>query len=88
MTDRTNDVNALIDCQAMGIVFVDNPFVQYYQLEQKAFQQSTEIMVTCRRPIRLGPTTNMAKAHLGIQSHQEQLPVLATKVRHYLIVVG
>jgi hypothetical protein len=33
--DRLIDTHTLIDCRAIGIVFVDNDFVHHHQLEEK-----------------------------------------------------
>jgi hypothetical protein len=56
--------NALIDCRAMGISFVDKDFVHHHLLEQKKLQESTELEIIDGRPIESGTITTMAKLNI------------------------
>jgi hypothetical protein len=86
--DRVINTHALIDSRATGIAFVDKDFVRHHQLEEKEFQESRELEVIDGRPIKSGTIITMAKLNIGIQLHQEQLPVFVTHLGYYPIVLG
>jgi hypothetical protein len=86
--DRLIDTHVSIDCGATGIAFVDKDFVCHHQLEEKEFQDSRELAVIDGGPIESGTITSMAKLNIKIRSHQEHLPVFATKLGHSPIMLG
>ena len=80
--------HALINCGVTGIVFIDKDFACHHQIKEKQLKESKEIEVINERPIEWGTITTMVKLNLGIQGHQELLPVFVTKLDHYSMVLG
>jgi hypothetical protein len=82
------NTHSLIDYGAIAIAFADNDFVRHSQLEENEFKESGELEIMDGRAIESGTITIMAKLDIGIKSHQEQLPVIVTNLRHCPIGLG
>jgi len=80
--------HALIDCEAMGIAFMDQDFACCQQIPLQEQKQRRLAEVMDRRPIESGHITHSAKVGLKIQDHEEQLPIFITKLGYYPIVQG
>jgi hypothetical protein len=86
--DEIIDFHALIDYAATGITFLEKDCVCHHQFEEHELEESWELEVIDRRPIKSGTITTMAKLNLGIWTHHEQLPAFITKLGHYQMVIG
>jgi hypothetical protein len=80
--------HALIDCRAMGYVFIDQDFTDHHQLLPRPLKTPHALEVIDGRKISSGDITHMVEAQLSIQEHQERLPMFVTKLGHYPIVLG
>jgi len=80
--------HALIDCGATGIAFMDQDFARHHQIPLQGLKEKRQVEVIDGRPIESGDITHVAKVEMRIQDHQEQLPMLVTKLGQYPIVLG
>jgi len=86
--NRTVATQALIDCGATGIAFVDQDFVRHHQLPLTPLQYPRSLEVIDGRPISSNDIRHIANTHLAILEHQETLPMFVTKLGHYPVVLG
>jgi len=81
-------LNALIDCRATGIAFMNQDFARRHQIPLQELKEMTHFKVIDRRPIVSGDIAHNAKLGMQIQDHGEHLPMLVTKLGHYPIGLG
>jgi hypothetical protein len=79
--------HALIDCEATGIVFMDQDFACHYQIPLQELKDKKQVEVFDGRPIESGDITNIARVGMKIQDHGEHLPMFVTKIEHYPFVL-
>ena len=88
INNQETPTDALIDCGATAIAFMDQDFVRHHQIPLQELREKRQVEVIDRRPIESGDITHIAKAGMKIHDHNEQLPMFVTKLGHYPIVFG
>jgi hypothetical protein len=77
----------LIDCEATGILFMDQDFAHHHQIPLQESKEKKQVEVFDGRPIESGDVTHIGKVGMKTQEHMEQLPMFITKFGHYPIVL-
>jgi hypothetical protein len=85
---REIPTQALIECRATGIGFINQDFALNHQIPIQELKHKKQVEVIARSPIESEDITHIAKLGMKIQDHGEQLPTLVTKLGHYPIGCG
>jgi hypothetical protein len=83
--DRVIQMNALMDCGAMGIAFTDQDFARYYMIPFQEFKEKQHVEVIDGQPIESGVITHKGKMEMEIQDHKEYIPMFVTILEHNTI---
>ena len=80
MNNQEIPTDALIDCGATGIAFLDQYFARHHHIPRQELKEEIQDEVSDGRTIESGDITHIAKVDMKIQRHGEQLPMFITKL--------
>ena len=83
----SSHAHASIDCGANGFAFIDEAFARHH-LPLAALEKPRPLEIIDGRPIASGDITHMTTVLVAVQEHYERLPVFATNLGHYSVVLG
>jgi hypothetical protein len=86
--DQVIQTNALIDCGATGIEFMDQYFARHHEVPLKELKEKRQVEVIDGRTIESGDITHLAEVRMNVQDHKEWIQMFVTKLGHYPIVLG
>ena len=88
--DNSNVIksHALLDCGATAYAFIDEDFSRRDNFPLYCLHTPRTLHVIDGRPSSSGAITHITKACLRIREHQEDIPMLVTKLGQYPIVLG
>ena len=79
---------ALVDYSATGYAFVDEEFAYDHNLPLYKLKKPHSLEVIDGRLIEVGLITHLTQLQMSINGHQEDIPIIVTKLGHYPIVLG
>jgi hypothetical protein len=86
--DKEIPTDALIDCGAMGIAFMDQDFARHHQIQFPEMKDKKPVEVIDRRPIESRDIMHIAQVSMEVEDHKAQLPMFIPTFGHYSIVSG
>jgi hypothetical protein len=88
--DQANMIkfHALIDCGTTGYAFIDEDYIRHHHLLLQLLKSPRDLTIIDGRPVTLGTITHITHTHSAIWNHQEDIPLVVTKLGHYQIVLG
>ena len=81
-------IYTLIDCSAMGYIFVDDEFARYHSLLRYCLKTERELEVIDGRPIKFKNIIHITKISLFINGYKKRLLVFITHLGYYSLVLG
>ncbi len=85
---ETVESEALIDCCATGLAFVDRDFCSQHNFPRHQLKAPRALNVIDGRRISSGDITEIAMIPVNIGGHRETVPALITKLGNYDLVLG
>ena len=86
--DAQIPTHALVDCGATGYAFIDEDFARQQNIPLTKLKTPRTLEVIDGRPVESGEVTYIAKTHMRIGTHHEEILMFVTKLGHYPVVLG
>ena len=87
-TEKTIYTYALIDCGATAFAFIDHDFVKKHHFSALALTRPRSLHLADGTDPKSGKLCQYADLNMSIQTHQERLEFLITKLGHYPVILG